>query len=998
MKKPNTIQENLIQKLLVSVAVIGLLVGTATVIDTSSAYAQDYTTGLMRGTVQDTSGAVIANATVVVTSKKGINSTITTNALGQFRLMQLPGDIYVVGVSKDGYISLDRQYVKISVGKDTAAIFTMASASGDIEEIIVTGTAQGNWDFNSTTTGISVDVDELIAMVPVDRNINSIALLTPGSSRADNRFGNVASFNGSSAGENIFYINGFNITDVSNMINGVTVPFEMYQSVDVKTGGYSAEFGRSTGGVINAVTKSGSNEFHGGANIFYEPNFARSQSPNVGGSNNSHNTDSEINYNLWASGPIIKDKLFFYAMYNPRTVTAFSYGQTQAYDYETKDPFYGIKLDFTPLEGHRFEYTRFDTSTETDVITYDFNNSGILQDDIEDPASLVGSEKGTSFFRGGGEVDILRYTGVLTDWFTVSGMWGKLKTDSTAQSTADSLPVIYHYNEDGNFIPMGGWVNFQASTKTESREAWRVDADLYFNFGGEHHIRVGYDNEDMNLTQFTVLSGDTYYLYWTGDYPGTAHDDALGLGPDQQFVRIRDYSNGGSFNSNQTAWYIQDSWQVTDDLTVNVGLRNETFRYSNANDEVFIDTKNQLAIRAGFSYDVNGEGNSRLYGSVGRYHLPIAINTAYRFSGSETYIHNYYLMDGIGGGGVPQYDRASLFATDIFANGEIPEVATLVDANVKPMYSDEFILGYEYSFDNGWTMGARFMHRYIGRLMEDVAIDAAVIQWAEQNGYGDVSDIWAGFHQYVITNPGNDMTVSTFDLPGEDGALVEMNLSAADLNYPEGKRSFTSLDIEFRREWDGLWFLQGSYTLSRSYGNYEGNIKSDNGQTDAGITTDFDQPGLTDGAEGKLPNNRMHRFKAWGSYQLTDYLLLGARVDVESGRLQGCLGIHPTDDFAAAYGSASWYCDLDNDGTAELIPRGTLTSTGWTANIDLSAAITPDFVKSIPGDMQLRVDVFNVFNSHNPSRLYESGTSPYFGDPAGYQTPRSVRFSAIYKF
>ena len=999
MKNAMTIKkDSLTRRLLVSAATVALLAGTASVMTTTDAYAQDYTTGLMRGTVQDTSGTPIANATVTVKSAKGVNRTLTTNALGEFRLMQLPGDTYTVALSKDGYNSLADQMVKISVGKDSQVTFTMSSIAGDLEEIFVTGTRQGSWDFNSTTTGISIDVDELFQSTPIGRDINSIALLTPGSSKADSRFGNTASFNGSSAGENVFYVNGFNITDVSNMISGVEVPFEMYQSVDVKTGGYSAEFGRSTGGVINAVTKSGSNEFHFGANVFYEPNWGRDQSSNITTNNNSHNYDQDISYNLWASGPILKDKLFFYAMYNPGKTTAFSYGETEAYEDETKDPFYGIKLDFTPFEGHRFEYTRFDTSQQQDRITYDFNTGGVDQNDIDDASSLLGGEKGSSFFRSGGKVDIYRYTGALADWFTVSGMWGKLETDSTAQSTADALPVIYEYTSAGSFVPQGGWVNFSAGTQTESREAWRIDADMYFDLGGEHHVRVGYDNEDMNLTQFAILSGNAYYLYWTGDYPGTSHDNDQGLGDDQQFVRVRTYNNGGSFDTRQTAWYIQDSWQATDDLTINLGIRNETFRNRNAQGDVFIDTTNQLAVRAGFSWDVNGEGNSRLYGSFGRYHLPIATNTSYRQAGGETYIHNYYLMDGVGAGGVPNFDAASLFATDTFADGDVPEAATFVDANVKPMYSDEFVLGYEYSFANGWTVGARLMHRFIGTLMEDVAIDAAVIQWAAANGYGDVSNIWGGFHQYVITNPGNDMTVSTRDLPGTNGALVEMNLTAAELGYPEGKREFTSLDIEFRREWDGVWALQGSYTLSRSHGNYEGNIKSDNGQDDAGITTDFDQPGLVDGAEGKLPNHRTHRFKAWGSYQVTDYLVLGGHLDVASPRKQGCLGVHPTDGFAAAYGNASWYCDLDGDGTSELTPRASQQDTGWQATFDMSASITPSFVEDVPGDLSLRVDVFNLFNNQAASRNVEVGSSPYYGKPAAYQTPRTVRLSAIYKF
>jgi len=981
--------KGLTRHLLAGTAAVAMLGGVVTVAPTASVVAQDYTTGLMHGQVQDTAGNPITGATVVVSSNRGSNSNITTDLQGSFRLMRLTQGTYTVSISADGFADLADQEVRINVGKESNVTFTLASESANVEEIVVVGTAVGNWDFNSTTTGISVNVDELFEKAPVARNITDITILTPGSSQADSQFGNTVSFNGSSAGENVFYVNGFNITDVSNMISAVTVPFDMYETVEVKTGGYAAEFGRSTGGVVNTVTRSGSNEFHFGGNIYYEPNFLREQVPNITSSNNSHNTDSNYEWNIWASGPIVEDKLFFYALFNPGTTKSFSYGNTTANADRNSDPFYGLKFDFTPFDGHRLEYTRFDTQSQTDRTTFDFNTQGVESDDIDDAASLVGGERGTTFFRGGGEVDILRYTGVITDWFTISGMYGTLATDSTSQSTADDKPVVYQY-DDGTFIQQGEWVNFSTGTQTEYREAFRADADVYFNLAGEHHLRIGTDVEKLNLSQFSVLSGGAYYLYWDGDYPATAVDEA---NPSvNEWVRVRDFSNGGSFDSKQTAIYIQDSWSVTDNLTLNIGLRNETFKNRNANREVFLDMSDQLAYRLGFTYDVGGKGVGRLYGSANRYHLPAAANTAFRQAGAETYTHSFYERTGLTSSGVPTFDSSARLALDVFADGDTPTSETFVDVNLDSMYQDEYILGYEHALGNGWTVGARVMHRYIGRLMEDVAIDAAVIEWAADNGYGDVSDIWSGFHQYVITNPGEDMIVSTYDLPGENGDEVIMELSADQLGYPKGKRKYQSLDLEFRREWDGKWFLQGSYTLSRSVGNYEGNIKSDNGQDDAGITTDFDVRGLVDGAYGKLPNHRAHRLKAWGAYALTDQITMGGRVDIESPRLQGCLGIHPTDAFAALYGSASWYCD------GVLTPRGSQMKTGWTKKIDLNITIRPSINSSIPGDLTLRVDAFNIFNAQTASRNVETGSSPYFGKPADYQSPRRVRLGASYRF
>ena len=89
--------------------------------------------------------------------------------------------------------------------------------------------------------------------------------------RGDAAFGNLASFGGASVAENQYFVNGFNITNSFKNLNFGQVPFEAIAEQQIKTGGYGAEFGRSTGGVINLVTKRGTNEFHAGGNIFYTP-------------------------------------------------------------------------------------------------------------------------------------------------------------------------------------------------------------------------------------------------------------------------------------------------------------------------------------------------------------------------------------------------------------------------------------------------------------------------------------------------------------------------------------------------------------------------------------------------------------------------------------------------------------------------------------------------------------------------------------------------------
>jgi hypothetical protein len=246
-----------------------------------------------------------------------------------------------------------------------------------------------------------------------------------------------------------------------------------------------------------------------------------------------------------------------------------------------------------------------------------------------------------------------------------------------------------------------------------------------------------------------------------------------------------------------------------------------------------------------------------------------------------------------------------------------------------------------------------------------------------------------------LTNPGTDLTFTA-----DDGETY--TIPADDLNYPESIRKYAAIDVTFEKAWDGVWLLNAAYTWSHSWGNNEGYIRSDNGQDDAGLTTLFDQPGLLDGANGNLPNDRRHAIKVFGSYQVTDELNFGLNATWQSGRPKNAFGYHPTDVFAQAYGSESFFAD------GELVPRGSLGTTSAVLNIDVTASYNIPIGEDY--DLTLRADIFNVLNSDTAtevSEIYDQETSegagtglvsPEFGLPSNWQTPRFVRLSASLRF
>ncbi len=384
-------------------------------------------------------------------------------------------------------------------------------------------------------------------------------------------------------------------------------------------------------------------------------------------------------------------------------------------------------------------------------------------------------------------------------------------------------------------------------------------------------------------------------------------------------------------------------------------------------------------------------------------------------AGAELFTERFFPLDGLDANSVPTNDYfpevtgttavhpEQLSGTSVFSNGTVADTRELVDSTIEPMFQEELIIGYETLVNEEWTVGVRATYRNLDTSLEDIAIDKGFDDYLQRE-FGSSCTLCSGFHYYVLTNPGTDLTFTTD--PDGDGPLLnqEYTISAEDLGYPKAERQYASVDFTFDRAWDGVWMLKGSYTWSHSWGNTEGAVRSDNGQDDAGLTTNFDQPGLTHGASGNLPNDRRHQVKIFGGYQVTENFLVGANFVWQSGRPQNAFGYHPTDDFAQLYGSESFFQN------GELIPRGSLGNLPSYWSVDVNAK----YLTEINGaDVTFALDIFNLFNNDTVRQVYEIadsedsgqfegvGTHPadqYYGYADNHQTPRYVRLSASLRF
>ncbi|MEZ0495340.1 TonB-dependent receptor domain-containing protein [Sphingomonas sp. IW22] len=973
------------------------------------AVAQDFTTGALVGRVLDASGQPVTGGTLTARSAaQGFERTVPIASNGTFRVQALPGGEYVVTVNPANGEPIENQRVSITPGGNSTYTFRPAAAVAAADamgpDIVVTGSAERGTDFGNNTGGLALgDVSQLLNTTPIARNQTAIQLLAPGTTAGDSAFGNLASFSGATVAENQYYVNGLNITNFRNFLGSNNPPIEFYESIDVKTFGLPAEYGRALGGFTTVTTKSGSNNFKAGAIVAYSPDALRDDSPNTYAALNERDYAEDLEANFYLSGPIIKDRLFFYALYNPNyeKQSDISLTSNQQITRRSNSPFFGGKIDAIITDGHRLEGTYFRNKRTDEYSYYRYNPT----------SDELGGYIGTAVDEQGGDNFVATYTGQFTDWLTLSASYGENHDDRSSQP---SLNVALVQSTLTGITTTERGFQGNAERSSDVRKFYRADADVYVNLLGTHHFRFGYEREDLTSTEDTLRAGGYSYILTPG------------------YIERTFYQNAGEWNGRNEAFYIQDNWTLLDDrLTLQLGLRNDKFSNNALDGNTYFRSGDQWGPRIGASFDVFGDNRTAVFGSWNRYFMPVATNTSIRLGGAEMFYRQRFAYSGAGApgtglvydnngniqnlgpvtGGIPcpelSADSGSL-CSNILSDGVQGPIDTLVSSSLAPSYTDEWNIGVSHRIGD-WSFRLTYLNRRLGRTLDDVAIDAAVLAYCDENGINGCDSVFTGFHQYVLANPGEDITVRLDGDCAADPRQCEVaTLSAANLGYPTAVRNYDSVQFEFEKAYSNNWYLRGSYVYQRLRGNYEGAVKSDNGQADAGLTQDFDQPGLLDGAYGQLANGREHQFKLFGSYGITDNFRIGANILVESPRKFSCIGTYyDFDNFAAAYQDASFYCaqpqfndrpaftDPATGRVSYLVDRGTAFESDWRKQIDVNAQVD---IPELPGSF-FSIDVFNVFNWKSKvdyqefGELSDASLNERYGEVLGYQAPRSVRLT-----
>jgi hypothetical protein len=455
-------------------------------------------------------------------------------------------------------------------------------------------------------------------------------------------------------------------------------------------------------------------------------------------------------------------------------------------------------------------------------------------------------------------------------------------------------------------------------------------------------------------------------------------------------------------------------------------VRNDRFENRDGLGDPFTTLKNLWAPRLGINIDPFGDRSARISAFYGRYYLPVAANTNIRLAGSEEFFQDWYTLP-TGPGGVYSGDLVNptlgtLVQADILSPGGVAPPTTLVSKNLEPQYLDEFIVGGEYTFANNMRLSGNVTYRKLGAVLEDVDFDGSGTYYSVVDAFCNTQTLtWCnpgvnptvGSGGYVLMNPGKDLIVDASDAAG---TLHELVIPNSFFGLPEARREYWSAEIKLERPFDGTWGMTGSYVWSESEGNYEGGVKSDNGQDDTGLTQDFDEIGWMDGADGLLPNHRRHTLKLFGNYAPNDRWNIGVNAILQSPRKFGCIGTYPIIDFPATGQSratrnlaSSWYCNAqiangNIDGTLNTpVGRGNVFESDWNKRVDVAVSYTMPVIND--ATVRFSVEVFNIFNFKSELDFDERGdlddpavANPNYQFVTGYQTPRFVRFGVSTRF
>lgn len=864
-------------------------------------------TGKILGKVTDTDGVALPGVAVSATSPKLVGgAAAVTDAEGTFRLFALPSGTYTLTFTMDGFNTLVREDIFLQL--EQTITINLQLALKTLEESITVIGQSPIIDVKSTVKGKTITRDLFMAL-PKGRDFTGLIGIIPGVQYEGNTGG--LSVDGSTGTENVWYVDGTNTTNMHIGTQGQNAVFELVDEVQVKASGYSAEFGGSMGGVINVITRSGGNAFHGEIVGYYNDDsklmfgpardylrldpfddylveYVNNDDILYGGNSDSVNDSRDISTRLEGifqlGGYILKDKLWFFGSFNPvirkNKWQRFFGTDTGARTEFTRDrlnlngqlkltaqPFGGLRIT-TSFVNNYYQYRGSAPSiygtdnpdTEWGKIGFDYPNwSTNLTLDYTVGNNMLISARGGYFYTNQNNQQVRQE----------ETMW--IFSRSNISDEWPEIPASLQHSR--------GWNNIKGSSREvlqriKDRIIANFDMTYYAYLGGEHAFKFGVQYTRLHEDESNTMAYPYVRLRWGQKYDGLATGVTV-EGKYGYYDIISGFSSpyGSLWNIHSDNWaiYLQDSWTVGDKLTFQVGFRTESEYIPSFADPVLapelaaaqpikFDFKDKIAPRLGVIYDVFGDSSLKVFANYAIYHDVMKLYLAEGAYGGFKWVSDYYALDDydwtkIAANGVVD-DKASQTAGNTYVgtmNWRLPSFDT-TNPDMKPVAQRELTLGGEKKLTENISFAVRLVQKHLIRTIEDIGV------------------LTPEGEQYYNDNPGFG-----WSLPISQGG----KFSDKYWPTPKAKREYYGVNLSLDKRFSNNWQGGVNYTWSRVAGNYSGLSSSDEGgRNSPNVERNFDRWNMAydmqgNVLDGPLAHDRTHYFKAYGSYAFPFGLTVG---------------------------------------------------------------------------------------------------------------------------
>ena len=864
--------------------------------------------GVIEGVVRDSSGAVLPGATVEAKSANGAVVNTVSDGSGVFRFPSLANGTYEVSATLQGFSPAKVPDVIVGLGQVKKV--DLALSVGGLTDTVTVSSESPLVDVRQSARQTNIRAEQ-VELLPKGRDFTTLVTQAPGANN-EAKLGGI-SIDGASAGENRFIIDGMETTSLRTGLSGKNLIADFVDEVQVKSSGYTAEFGGAMGGVISAVTKSGSNRYSGNVLFNFEGSSLSGDSRPTLRQNLSNSDIAEyVTYPKDDStrvepggslgGPIVVNRLWFFGAYQPafttnqRAVDAASSGNPKATAASVEQKLqvqYATANVTTQLRDNlrgRFAYNNSWSKT-----------AGLLP--ALNGTDIAGVNYGkTSTFPNTTYSGNLDWTASPRMFFSVrGGYYSSDQHDSnvteqvryawTTTSNVGLLDVPANLQRGTNFSSLPS--NSKVTRDQFTRGYLQADGTFYANFAGQHQLKVGVQADRLGNNVLSGESRNVVTIRWNtalstgvpvtrGTY-GYYEVRSNGFEPNQGLITI------GNIHTTNNGLFAQDAWTIGSRLTVNAGIRTEhekvpTYLIGDNVPEFGLDFGfgDKLAPRVGGAYDLRGDGKTKAFASWGVFYDIFKLELPRGSFGGEKWLSYYYSLDTFDWPNLVTSTNCPPACPGTLIRGPIDFRSVSLgsdslDPNLKPMRQQEATAGLEHQLNERLSASVRYVHKQLDRAVEDTGFLLP-----------------DGSEGYVIANPGEGLT-----------ALAYTNPNVA---LPKPKRDYNSVELAIEKRFANNWYLRSSYLWSRLYGNYTGLSQSDeNGRTAPNVGRGYDYPMMMfqDGggpAYGPLPTDRPNQFKTQFIYSFPFGTSVGLIQYVASGiPVSREIGIFPTSNYPVQY-------------------------------------------------------------------------------------------------